>query len=56
VILQVNTSGAWRNVVEFDAADRPKMVAALIPIAKLVPQAKWCLLDERGQREWLRFL
>lgn len=56
MILQVNTSGAWRNVVEFDASDRPRMIAVLIPLAKLVPNAKWCLVDDQGKREWLRFL
>lgn len=51
--LQVNQSGGWRKVVDFDAADRAKMIAALMLLAKLLPRCKWCLVDDQGKREWL---
>jgi hypothetical protein len=54
VKLQVNTNGAWKMVVEFDPERRAEVIKALHSLdTALGPGAKWCLVDEKGEREWL---
>ena len=52
--LQINTSGAWRNVVEFDAARKAEVVrAARILGGILGDSASWSIVRDDGKREWL---
>ena len=53
--LQVNTNGAWKNVVEFDAARRTEVIEALQVLRDALREddPKWCLLSDSGKREWL---
>lgn len=53
MILQVNTTGAWRNVVTFDAVHKPKVAYAVGILAATAPHAKWCILGDDGKRDWL---
>lgn len=51
--LQINTTGAWRTVCEFDESKRSDVLAAArILHSALGGNAKWCTLTG-GQREWL---
>lgn len=51
--LQINTTGAWRTVCEFDESKRGDVLAAArILHSALDGKAKWCTLTG-GQREWL---
>lgn len=51
--LQINTTGAWRTVCEFDESKRGDVLAAArILHSALGGKAKWCTLTG-GQREWL---
>ncbi|UJM85291.1 hypothetical protein [Rhodanobacter denitrificans] len=53
-MLQVNTSGAWRNVLTFDPAQRAAIVAGLAGLANtLGDDTTWCLHHPDGKREWL---
>lgn len=52
--LQVNTSGAWRNVVDFDKARKQEVVDAVRSLdAALGERVKWCLVQDDDSREWL---
>lgn len=52
--LQINTSGAWKNVVKFDARRKAEVVkAAAVLSSALGEDTSWCLLHESGRREWL---
>jgi hypothetical protein len=51
--LQVNTAGAWRNVVRFEAAMRPKVIEAVAVLSSAVPDATWCIVHPDGKREWI---
>lgn len=51
--LQVNTAGAWRNVVRFEAAYRPKVIEAVALLSSAVPDATWCIVHPDGNREWI---
>ncbi|MEI7036469.1 hypothetical protein [Fulvimonas yonginensis] len=52
--LQVNTSGAWRNVLAFEADRRDQVLAGLSALAGVLgDSAQWCLLHPNGRREWL---
>lgn len=54
--LQVNTSGAWKAVVEFEPERRTDVLKALHALDQaLGAGAKWCLVHENGEREWLKF-
>lgn len=45
--LQVNTSGAWRNVVEFDQTQLRHVQAAVIPLAREVgDRATWRVTED----------
>jgi hypothetical protein len=39
VKLQVNTTGAWRNVLDFDANDGDPVMSAAVGLFSLVPHA-----------------
>ncbi|MGS1014083.1 hypothetical protein ACVCL0_09180 [Rhodanobacter sp. UC4450_H17] len=53
-MLQVNTSGSWRNVLTFDPAQRAEIVASLATLATtLGDDTTWCLHHPDGKREWL---
>lgn len=53
-MLQVNTSGSWRNVLTFDPARRDEILAGLAGLANtLGDSAKWCLHHPDSKREWL---
>lgn len=52
--LQVNTSGAWRNVVDFPADRRDDVLRGVVILARVMgTTAKWSFLMENGRREWL---
>ena len=51
--LQVNTHGAWRNVLTFDLAREAEVVEACRHLARAVPETKWCILYADGRREFL---
>lgn len=56
MMLQINTAGAWKNVVTFDAARRAEVVKAVGNLAGILGDgARWCILHEGGRREWLSF-
>ncbi|TAM72339.1 hypothetical protein EPN44_16115 [bacterium] len=53
-MLQINTGGAWRNVLTFDPARRAEILASVALLANtLGASAKWCLHHPDGKREWL---
>lgn len=51
--LQINTHGAWRNVLAFEAEREAEIIVALKPLARAVPLAGWCVLYADGRRNWL---
>ena len=53
--LQVNTSGAWRNVVDFPDERRDAVLHALPELARAIDDdnARWCIVDADGKRDWL---
>lgn len=51
--LQINTTGAWRKVLDFEARERRRVLQALAILMSVAPDAKWCLLHDGGRREWL---
>ena len=53
-ILQINTTGAWRNVVSFPPEREAEVVAALAPLAAVLRQAQWCILRENNTRHWVK--
>jgi hypothetical protein len=54
ITLQINTSGAWKNVMTFAPGRRAEVLRGLRLFAGILgPSAKWCLLREDGSREWL---
>jgi hypothetical protein len=55
ITLQINTNGAWRNVLTFDPARRDEILAGLAALAGVLGDgARWCLLNQDdGKREWL---
>lgn len=53
-MLQVNTSGSWRNVLTFEPAQREQILAGLAGLAIVLGDAtRWCLHHADGRREWL---
>lgn len=55
VKVQINTSGAWRDVLTFEAPRQAEVVAALAALAAAIEhRASFCLVHEGGKREWLR--
>jgi hypothetical protein len=54
ITLQINSNGAWRNVVGFEATHREDILLGLPGIAQVLGEGvKWCLLGEDGKRERL---
>lgn len=54
ITLQVNSTGAWRNVIEFDAVRRDNVVQALWVLSQALGGARFCLMHPDGKREWLK--
>lgn len=53
--LQVNTSGSWKTIVEFEDSRRAEVLQALHVLdSALGPGAKWCFLKDDGSRDWLK--
>lgn len=57
VKLQLNTSGAWKDVASFDEAQSSEVVQALDRLDRAVGRGaiRWCLVDLNGVRSWLTF-
>ena len=54
LMLQVNTSGSWRNVLTFAPADRERILSSLAPLATTLGESTtWCIHHPGGKREWL---
>lgn len=55
--LQVNTAGAWKDVLVFDVARAREVIEALrvLNVALGQDQPKWCLVNDSGARKWLEF-
>ena len=51
--LQVNTAGAWRNVLSFERSDRHRVIQAIAILSSVAPRASWCLVHANGEREWI---
>lgn len=52
--LQINTSGAWRNVCKFDPSRRDEVVAAAKVFGQVLGDGvSWGLLHPNGTRAWL---
>ena len=52
--LQVNTSGAWKNVLDFDKSRLDQVRKAIDVLAAAIGHtAKWCIVDDNGKRQWL---
>lgn len=57
ITLQINSKGAWRHVVDFDASRRDEVILGLAGLASaLGKDVQWFLLTEEGKREWLPHL
>ncbi|MFC5525247.1 hypothetical protein ACFPPA_05770 [Rhodanobacter ginsengisoli] len=53
-MLQVNTSGSWRNVLTFDPSRRAAIIAGLAGLASILGDGTtWCIHHPDGKREWL---
>ncbi|HCZ48403.1 MAG TPA: hypothetical protein DCZ11_05315 [Gammaproteobacteria bacterium] len=53
LMLQINTTGAWRNVLAFPAPATDQVLRAVRILAAVAPSAKWCVLDGDGHRSWI---
>ncbi|HEY4294540.1 hypothetical protein [Luteibacter sp.] len=54
LMLQLNTSGAWRNMVQFEVDRRDEVLRATHIFAGVLGKgAKWSILHADGKREWL---
>lgn len=51
--LQINTSGAWRNVVEFDADRGPEVEDAAASLARALRHMMFRVIDDDGKARWL---
>lgn len=51
--LQINTSGSWRNVVEFDADRAPEVEDAAAALSRAAGGLKLAVVDDAGQRRTL---
>lgn len=52
--LQINTRGAWSNVVQFDQAKLDDVLAGLKGLAQgLGADVKWSVVHDDGERQWL---
>ena len=53
--LQINTSGAWRNVLTFELAREAEIVEACRYLAREAPEAKWCIIRHAEGRRYFLF-
>lgn len=51
--LQINTSGIWKNVVEFDAARAVEVEDAAASLSRAVGVLRFAVLDDDGTRRYL---
>lgn len=51
--LQINTTGAWRNVLAFPPGATDQVLRAVRILAAVSPDAKWCVLDGDDRRRWI---
>lgn len=51
--LQVNTSGAWRNVVEFDADRAPEVEDAAASLSRAAGGLNLRIVNDDGEARWL---
>lgn len=55
ITLQINTSGAWKNMLTFAPERREEVLRAVGTLAGVLGSGTtWCLLHPDGKREWLR--
>lgn len=53
ITLQINTTGAWRNLFAFPSHRLAAVKEALVPLQAVAgPTVKWCLYED-GRRTWL---
>lgn len=55
ITLQVNSTGAWRNVIQFDAARLVRVRVILRMLSRALGGARFCLVHVDGKREWLEY-
>lgn len=54
ITLQINTNGAWKNMLTFEPARRAEIMRALKVFAGVLgATTRWCLQHPDGKREWL---
>lgn len=51
--LQINTNGAWKNVVEFDPARANEVEDAAASLSRAVGGLRFAVLDDDGTRRHL---
>ena len=52
--LQINTSGSWKTVVEFDASRKAEVRRAVLILGEILGEdASWCIVDDNGKRQWI---
>lgn len=52
--LQVNTKGAWRQVLDFGAEQLAAVIEGLVPLARaLGSDVRWSVVHDDGHRVWL---
>jgi hypothetical protein len=53
--LQINTSGAWKNLLTFAPERRDEILRATAVLAGVLGDSTtWCLVHPDGKREWLK--
>lgn len=53
-MLQMNTSGSWKNVVPFEMERREDVLRAVRTFSSVLGRdVRWCFLHDSGAREWL---
>lgn len=54
ITLQINTSGSWKTMLQFEPARQAEIMRGVRVLAGILGKsAKWCLQREDGSREWL---
>lgn len=51
--LQINTSGAWKNMVEFDADRAHEVEDAAAALSRAAGGLKLAVVDDQGERRFL---
>lgn len=55
ITLQINTSGAWKNLLTFAPKRRDEVLRATAVLAGVLGESTtWCLVHPDGKREWLK--